>query len=109
MAGTGNGGSGNTRTRSRSEGLTADQVAELRRWALRVGSNGAEGTLRAATKAVVKLANESNRLRTPDAGDDWGWSEGANGADQASTPTPAELEMARAWAARCSGTVRRES
>ena len=70
MAGTGNGGSGNTRTRSRSEGLTADQVAELRRWALRVGSNGAEGTLRAATKAVVKLANESNRLRTPDAGDD---------------------------------------
>ena len=103
MAGTGNGGSGSTRTRSRSEGLTADQVAELRRWALRVGSNGAEGTLRAATKAVVKLANESNRLRTPDAGDDWGWSEGANGTDQASTPTPAELEMARAWASSVLG------
>ena len=103
MAGTGNGGSGNTRTRSRSEGLTADQVAELRRWALRVGSNGAEGTLRAATKAVVKLANESNRLRTPDAGDEWGWSEGANGTDQASTPTPAELEMARAWASSVLG------
>ena len=97
MAGRGNGAPGGATTRARSGRLTADQVAELRRWALRVGGNGSDGTLQAAAKAVVKLANEVDRLQAPDAQDEWSWFDGENGGT-ATTPTPAELEKARVWA-----------
>ena len=57
--------------------LSPAQVAELRRWAHSLASNGADESLRAGAAAVVQLADEAERLRAE--ADGWSWVE-ANGA-----------------------------
>ncbi len=75
--------------------LTPEQIAQIRRWARRVGENGAEQTLRQATHAVVRLADEASRLRG-EADDEWSWDE-----DGATRPlTPDKVAEARALAGR---------
>lgn len=75
--------------------LTPEEVAELRRWALRVSGNGGDETLRSAAKAVVKLANQVERL-SASGDDEWEW--GEDGGSMAAGPSPEQLEKARAWA-----------
>ena len=76
--------------------LTPEQIAQIRRWAQRVGQNGAERTLRQATQAVVRLADEATRLRG-DTGDGWDWDEDPG----SHRPLPPEkVAEARAFAGR---------
>ena len=98
MAERGQGASGGTGTRGRSRRLSPEEVAELRRWALRVSGNGSDDTLRSAAKAVVKLADQVDRLSAPPNGDDdWSWGDGQGGTPPP-TPSPAQLAKARSWA-----------
>ena len=98
MAERGQGASGGTGTRGRSRRLSPEEVAELRRWALRVSGNGSDDTLRSAAKAVVKLADQVDRLSAPSNGDDdWSWGDGQGGTPPP-TPSPAQLAKARSWA-----------
>ncbi len=98
MAERGQGASGGTGTRGRSRRLSPEEVAELRRWALRVSGNGSDDTLRSAAKAVVKLADQVDRLSAPPNGDDdWSWGDGQGGAPPP-TPSPVQLAKARSWA-----------
>ena len=97
MAESGRGASGGTGTRGRSRRLSPDEVAELRRWALRVSGNGSNDALRSAAKAVVKLADQVERLSAPDEDDDWSWGDGREGKPP-STPSPEQLAKARSWA-----------
>ncbi len=78
--------------------LKPEEVAELRRWALRVSDNGADETLKSAAKAVVKLADQVERLSASAEGDDaWSWGEGKSGTPPKS-PSPEQLAKARTWA-----------
>jgi hypothetical protein len=75
--------------------LTDAQIAEIRRWARAVASNGGDTTLREAAAAVVRLADEATRLRAPREDEAWDWHD--DGApDQLA---PADLSALRELAA----------
>jgi hypothetical protein len=63
--------------------LTGAQIAEIRRWARAVASNGGDTTLREAAAAVVRLADEAARLRAPRDGDAWDWQDDPPGEEVA--------------------------
>ncbi len=64
--------------------LSPAQVAELRRWAHSLASNGADESLRAGAAAVVQLADEAERLRAE--ADGWSWVEPNGAAPDAPAP-----------------------
>jgi hypothetical protein len=55
--------------------LTANQVEELERWARSLAANGGDESLREGALAVVRLAQEAERLRAADDGGDWDWTD----------------------------------
>ncbi len=77
--------------------LTPAQIAQLRRWAKRVAENGTDERLKAATRAIARLADEAERLREPARAEGpWAWSDAA-GPD-ASRPNGEQVARARRWA-----------
>lgn len=76
--------------------LSGEQIAQIRRWARRVSARDDE-RLRLASRAVLRLANETERRRRRGAAsDDWEWDETANGRPL----TAADLAEARKLAGR---------